>query len=177
MGKTIIVANRHDGMTAAIMKKVPDAIVSPNFDVEIGQGDTLCWLPLPGDPVDEEVQELAYLIDRSVFLPTKIIMLSLPGTADDINEDELVEWYGKKAIGWLMAHQYAIKMIDEFEIPYTIIRTPLIVDHETTVEVVGEGEAFPGREIGLPQLVNLMTDTIESQRYRNRSIGIAKKGS
>ncbi|MEY8441117.1 saccharopine dehydrogenase related protein [Lactobacillaceae bacterium 24-114] len=177
MGKTIIVANRHDGMTAAIMKKMPDAIVSPNFDVEIDQGDTLCWLPLPGDPVDEEVQELATLIDHSVFLPTKIIMLSLPGTADDTSEDELVNWYGKKVIGWLMAHQYAIKMIDEFEIPYTIIRTPLIINHETTVEIVDEGKPLSSREIGLPQLVTLITEVIKSQRYQNRSIGIAKKGS
>ncbi len=49
-------------------------------------------------------------------------MLSIAGTADDATNQQLQEWYGQQATQAVLAHQYAVKMIDEFELPYTIIR-------------------------------------------------------
>ena len=116
-GRAVLGDNREDELALKIMKKVPDAIVSTNFKVQFQSGDILCWLPKPSDYVDDEVQELADLIDQSTFLPIKFILLSVPGTADDASLEQVEKWYGKDARSMIMAHQYAIKMINEFEIP------------------------------------------------------------
>ena len=121
MGRTVIVSHRHDQLSQLIMKKMYDAVAVSNFKLEFQRGDQLCWLPQLSDPVDDEVQELATLIDQSIFIPRKIVMLSMAGTADDASPDQLKHWYGKNAQEYLWAHQYAIKMVDELELPYTII--------------------------------------------------------
>lgn len=66
MGRVVLVEDRGDNLAADIIKKVPDAVVSTNFKVQLQAGDVLCWLPLPNDYVDDQVQELASLIDKSV---------------------------------------------------------------------------------------------------------------
>lgn len=172
MGRVVLVDNREDELALKIMKKVPDAIVSTNFKVQFQSGDILCWLPKPSEYVDDEVQELADLIDQSTFLPIKIIMLSIPGTADDASLEQVEKWYGKDARSMIMAHQYAIKMIDEFEIPYTIVRIPPLTLMNKSVSVVGEGQPMTGDKLGINQLVSIFQTVLETNRYLNQSIGI-----
>ena len=172
MGRVVLVDNREDELALKIMKKVPDAIVSTNFKVQFQSGDILCWLPKPSEYVDDEVQELADLIDQSTFFPIKIIMLSIPGTADDASLEQVEKWYGKDARSMIMAHQYAIKMIDEFEIPYTIVRIPPLTLMNTSVSVVGEGQPMTGDKLGINQLVSIFQTVLETNRYLNQSIGI-----
>ena len=128
----------------------------------------LCWLPTVNEYVDDEVQELAELIDHSLFLPSKIVMLSIAGTADDATNQQLQEWYGQQATQAVLAHQYAVKMIDEFELPYTIIRAL-----PTSLKVVREGEALEGKEIGLKQVAQIIEQAVTTDDFRNQSIGIA----
>jgi hypothetical protein len=146
--------------------------VSTNFKAQFRAGDVLCWLPLPNDYVDDEVQELATLIDKSIFLPTKIIMLSIPGTADDASLEQVEKWYGKNARSMIMSHQYAIKMIDEFEIPYTIIRIPPLVTDDTSAKIIAEGQQMSGDQLGINQLIPVLQTAIETNHYLNQSIGI-----
>ena len=123
--------------------------------------------------MDDEVQELADLIDQSTFLPEKIVMLSIPGTADDASLEQVEKWYGKDARSMIMMYQYAVKMIDEFELPYTIIRALPITDEETSLKVVREGEALEGKEIGLKQVAQIIEQAVTTDDFRNQSIGIA----
>lgn len=172
MGRVVLVDSREDELALKIMKKVPDAVVSTNFRVQFQSGDILCWLPKPSDYVDDEVHELADLIDQSTFLPIKIIMLSVPGTADDASLEQVEKWYGKDARSMIMTHQYAIKMIDEFEIPYTIVRVPPLTSANTSVSVVGEGQPMTSGKLGINQLVSVFQTVLETNRYLNQSIGI-----
>lgn len=151
---------------------MPDAVASTNFNVELKAGDTLCWLPLPGDMVDDEVQELAQLVDRSVFLPTRVVMLSIAGTADDASLAQAEKWYGEDARAKVMMHQYAIKMIDELELPYTIVRIPPLTDRVTSAKVVDEGQTMTGGPVGVAQVVTTLQTVLATDRYRNQSIGI-----
>lgn len=173
MSRIVFISHRHDDLVPTIIKKVPEAVALTSFKFEIQRGDVLCWLPTINEYVDDEVQELAELLDHSLFLPSKIVMLSIAGTADDATNQQLQEWYGQQATQAVLAHQYAIKMIDEFELPYTIIRALPITNDETPVRIVNEGEALNGKEIGLIQVAQLIERAVTTDDFRNQSIGIA----
>ncbi|MBB1062694.1 saccharopine dehydrogenase related protein [Limosilactobacillus fastidiosus] len=172
MGRVVLIDNRDDNLASKVIKKIPDAIVLTNFKVQLRSGDILCWLPKPNDYVDDEAQELAGLIDKSTFLPAKIVMLSIPGTADDASLEQVERWYGKSARALIMMHQYAVKMIDEFEIPYTIVRVPPLISTSTEIRITAEGEAMSGDKVGINQVVLLLQTVLKTNRYLNQSIGI-----
>lgn len=172
MGRVVLIDNRDDELASKVIKKMPDAVVSTNFKVQLQSGDILCWLPKSNDYVDDEVQELADLIDQSVFLPAKIVMLSIPGTADDASLEQVEKWYGKSARTMVMMHQYAVKMIDEFEIPYTIVRIPPLTVANTETKITAEGQVMDGGKVGIDQLVLLLQTVLKTNRYLNQSIGI-----
>lgn len=173
MGRIVLVSQRHDQLVSTIMKDVPDAVAATNFKIQLQPGDVLCWLPLATEFVDDEVQELATLIDQSLFLPAKIVMLSVAGTADDADEQQLKQWYGKQAMQVVLAHQYAIKMIDEFELPYTIIRTLPFTNEETKVQLVSEGSRLSGEKVGVKQVAKVVERVVITADFQNQSIGIA----
>ena len=173
MSRIVFISHRHDDLVPTIIKKVPEAVALTSFKFEIQRGDVLCWLPTINEYVDDEVQELAELLDHSLFLPSKIVMLSIAGTADDATNQQLQEWYGQQATQAVLAHQYAIKMIDEFELPYTIIRALPITNDETPARIVNEGEALNGKEVGLIQVAQLIERAVTTDDFRNQSIGIA----
>lgn len=173
MGRIVLVSQRHDRLVSLIMKRVPDAVAATNFDLELQAGDVLCWLPRENEFVDDEVQELATLIDRSLFPPAKIVMLSLAGTADDASEQQLRQWYGKQAMQFVFAYQYAIKMIDEFELPYTIIRSIPLSEKEIPTQTVTEGEPLTGEKVGINQVAQVIERAVTTDEFKNQSIGIA----
>lgn len=175
MGRVVIVEHRQDRLAADIMKGVDDAVVSTNFKLNLEAGDALCWLPLPNEPVDDEVQDLVAMVDRNIFPPTKIVMLSIPGTADDADDQQIQRWFGKQGWQWVMAHQYAVKMIDELELPYTIIRTVPLTGQETSSAVVPEEQPLTGDHVGLSQVAQVLTTALTTDRYRNQSIGVTEK--
>lgn len=173
MGRVVVISQRHDRLTRLIMENSYDAVATTSFNFTIKQGDILCWLPLPNEPVDDEVQDLAALIDNSIFLPAKIVMLSIAGSADDAEEDQLKRWYGKQAVQDVLTHQYAIKMIDEFEIPYTIIRALPLTAEETSIQLLDEGQPMHGTAIGEQQAAATILRVLSSDKFNNHSIGIA----
>lgn len=173
MSRIVIVSRRHDKLVSTVMKKVPEAVALTNFKFEIQNGDVLCWLPTVNEAVDDEVQELAALLDHSLFLPAKIVMLSIAGTADDATNQQLQEWYGKQATQIVFAHQYAIKMIDEFELPYTIVRALPIISNETTLKIVDEGKSLQGERIGMAQVAQVIKRAVTTDDFKNQSVGIA----
>lgn len=175
MGRTVIVSQRHDQLSQLIMKKMYDAVAVSNFKLEFQRGDQLCWLPRVSEPVDEEVQELANLVDRSVFVPSKIVMLSMAGTADDATGDQLRQWYGKNAQEYLWAHQYAIKMIDELEFPYTIIRALPLTAAAVPATITGEGQALTGQGVSEAELAGVIGRVLSTDRYNGKSIGVSAK--
>lgn len=172
MSRVVIVEHRQDRLASGIMKLADDAVVATNFKQELQADDVLCWLPLPSEPVDDEVQELVAMIDHNLFPPAKIVMLSIPGTADDASTDQVKTWFGKQGPQWVMAHQYAIKMIDELELPYTIIRSVPLIDQPTHSRVLAEGQPMMGDHVGMDQLIQLLMTTLTTDRYRNQSIGL-----
>src|SRR5699024_6476458 len=147
--------------------RVKEAVDLTSFKFEVQSGDILCWLTTVNEYVDDEVQELAELIDHSLFLPSKIVMLSIAETADDATNQQLQEWYGQQENQNILAQQYAVKMIDEFEFPYTIIRALPITNEETSLKVVSEGNPLEGKEIGLGQVAQIIEQAVTTDDFRN----------
>ena len=172
MARIVVISRRHDQLARLIMEKSYAAVASNNFDVELQAADVICWLPQAGDPVDDEVQALANLVDRSLFPPQKIVMLSIAGTADDADEQQLKRWYGKQAMQEVWAYQYAIKMIDELELPYVVVRTLPLGNDETPVKVVDEGQVLTGDCVGARQLVTVLQTALTTGKFDNHSIGV-----
>lgn len=111
-------------LTAAVGANLPAACVTTNFHGHLLLDQSIVWIPDPLSPVDQAVMDLVALVDRSAQQPAKLVMWSVPGTADDAEPAQVATWYGQQGPNLVQAHQYAIKMIDELELPYTIVRTP-----------------------------------------------------
>lgn len=178
MSRVVIVNTRHDSLAAALMKLVPDAVAASSFHLTLEERDVLCWLPAASDPVDDQVNALAHLLDESVMQPSRIIMLSIGGTEDGTAAAQLKQWYGHNALGKVMAYQYAIKMIDELELPYTVVRTAPL-DEKTTSQqktaIVASDADLVGHKLGIPALASFLDLIIENDVYTNRSVGLTVK--
>lgn len=175
MTRIVIVSHRRDRLARLLMENVYSAVVSSNFDLDLENGDIICWLPLVNEPVDDEVQKLAQLVDRSLFPPRKIVMLSMAGTADDAAPEQLQRWYGRKAQQFVWAHQYAIKMIDELELPYVIVRTLPLTRGTQPVQIVDEGQKMDGQTVTDEQLARVLQTALTTTHYDNHSIGVMPK--
>ena len=175
MARIVIVSHRHDRLARLLMENTYSAVVASNFDVDFQAGDLLCWLPMVNEPVDDEVQDLAAAIDRAVFAPQKIVMLSIAGTADDASLDQAKHWYGRHAQQTIWAHQYAVKMIDELELPYVVIRSLPIVEGNGPLQIVDEGQMMTGEQVGDQALATVLQTSLTTARYDNHSIGVMPK--
>ena len=148
-----------------------------NRIVIINQGQTepsdiICWLPADNSRVDLAVGDLVALLDHSAAQPAKIIMKSIAGTADDASDQQLTSWYGENAQQMVMDHLYAIKMIDELEYPYTVIRTLPLVEQPIDRSVMKEGQQFSGKNSSLQITSQLMKKAIMTDEFQNQSVGI-----
>lgn len=175
MGRTVIVSRRHDNLSQLIMKKLYDAVVQGNFKFEFQRGDQLCWLPQVNDPVDDQAQVLATMLDHALFIPRKIVMLSMAGTADELTNEQLRQWYGPNAQELLWSYQYAIKMIDELELPYTIIRTPPLVATSTPAVLTDEGQPLVGQGVSASELAKVLERVLMTDQYNGKSLGVTAK--
>ena len=99
-------------------------------------------------------------------------MKSIAGTADDASDQQLTSWYGENAQQMVMDHLYAIKMIDELEYPYTVIRTLPLVEQPIDRSVMKEGQQFSGKNSSLQITSQLMKKAIMTDEFQNQSVGI-----
>ena len=172
MARIVVISRRHDKLARLITENSYAAVAANGFDVQLEAGDILCWLPQLNDPVDDSVQQLATLVDRSLFPPQKIVMLSIAGTADDADATQLKHWYGKRAMQAVWAHQYAIKMIDELEPPYVIVRALPLGAGAPNIKVVDEGQPLTGESVSEQQLARVLETALTTSKFDNHSIGV-----
>lgn len=160
-------------LTAAVLARLPKATQTTDFSGDIAADQSLVWLPDPFGPVDQQVVDLVALVDRSVNHPVKIVMHSVPGTADDADPAIVATWFGRPGSDLVMAHLYAVKMIDELELPYTIIRTPPLTAGDAG-QLVGEGAAVIGRPVGIDQVAAVLAAAVTPANFCNQSLGITR---
>lgn len=172
MNRIVIINQGQTELCRALSQELDHCLVLDDFQWSLEPSDIICWLPADNSRVDLTVADLVALLDRSATQPAKIIMKSIAGTADDASDQQLTSWYGKNAQQMVMDHLYAIKMIDELEYPYTIIRSLPLVEQPIDRSVMNEGQQFSGKNSSLQATSQLMKKAIMTDEFQNQSIGI-----
>ena len=99
-------------------------------------------------------------------------MRSIAGTADDATDDQLTRWYGEAGQNLVMDHLYAIKMIDELEFPYTIVRSLPLTNDDVQRSLMTEGRPYLGNYSNIQQVATIIAQAADPERFKNQSIGI-----
>jgi hypothetical protein len=172
MTRVLIVDQLNKGLATLIKPTVLESVTVNSFD-QLQQDDILLWLPNDSD-VDQQVFGLIDTIDGKQIKLSKIVMLSIAGVNGEVEEPRLQQWWGSDYQNLVLDYQYAIKMIDELELPYTIVRTTPIVINATTAVISNEGTGINGDRIGQSQLAEVLSEACQPNRYLNQSIGISE---
>lgn len=175
MNKIVIVDPQHSALTDLVTAQLTEPVtVTDQFDEKLQAADTIVWLA-PGGPVDDQVFDLIDQVDARPQPPMKIVMLSLAGINDEVPQAQLNQWYGAQCEDLILAHQYAVKMIDELEIDYTIVRSVPVTNQETSLRVTNEGQPVTGTQIGIAKLATVISQACDPTQYRNQSIGVSEQ--
>ncbi|MEK1320667.1 hypothetical protein ACWNPI_10430 [Limosilactobacillus fermentum] len=153
----------------ALTKQGAAVTTTADFSGTLAPETTLVWLPNPLDPVGDLVADLVALVDRSPA-PKRIVMHGVPGTADDASPEQVGAWFQTAGTSLVMEHLYAVKMIDELEHPYVIVRTPPVTGRGGNVK--GEGEPIQQATVGQEETVALITTAVTTEQYVNQSVGL-----
>lgn len=177
MKDPLAIVNQHqDQLTAALKDRLAPAPVAvyPQFAHELPDHAILCWLAPLQAPVDELVMGLVQLVDAGKA-PAKIVMLAAAGICDDVDQAGLTQLYGDDYDNLVFAHQYAVKMVDELEIPYTIIRVPQIVDQPGKATLTAENQPLASLQVSQDRLVATLASTMTTDRLVNQSVGLSNE--
>ncbi|WP_137598132.1 NAD(P)H-binding protein [Paucilactobacillus kaifaensis] len=172
--KILIVTNKKDELWSLIkiQTTVAGASVVTGQQFNNPTATDLIWLPNAAS-VDNDVFELVDAIDQRKINPQKIVMLAVAGINDEVEPTQLEQRFGSQYSDTILAYQYAVKMIDELELPYTVIRAAKTIVEPTTSVISNEGQPILGTQIGERQLALLVAKAVLTDQYLNQSIGIA----
>lgn len=170
MKKTIIKTTEYQDLSAAILHKL-NGHTEVEITTDIDDADNIVWMP-GLDSADNEVFDLVDQLDARDSAPERIIVLSIAGINDEVDQAKLIQWYGADYENLLLGQQYAVKMIDELELPYTIVRSAPQINETTRVEITHEGQNFSGNKIGVIELAEVISQISLTGAYLNESIGI-----
>lgn len=175
-GPFAIVNQHQDQLTAALKARMAPAPVAvyPQFAHELPDHAVLCWLAPLQAPVDELVMGLVQLVDAGKA-PTKIVMLAAAGICDDVDQAGLKQLYGDDYTDLVFAHQYAVKMVDELEIPYTVIRVPQITAQEGAAVLTAENQPLASLTVSQDQMVTTLTTAMTTDQLINQSVGLSNE--
>ncbi|MCK8624633.1 SDR family oxidoreductase [Apilactobacillus sp. M161] len=105
----------------------------------------------------------------------KFIMCSTAGVDKEL--DKPIKYPNVKDVKeYLNEQRYAIKIVDEYEIPYTILRPVELVDTAFgKVFLYKEGETMPAGKVSTDIVSKIAYDVLQNGQYENTSIGIVEK--
>lgn len=172
MNRIIIVNQKQDELTKKVAHLLPKPLIRQNFDWQPQLGDIICWLANDKLRVDQEVNEMVTMLDHWHVHPAKIVMKSVAGTADDATDQQLTKWYGADSRQLVADHLYAIKMIDELEFPYTIVRALPLTDQPVQRQLTAEGQPMVGQFSNIDDVAQVIAEACSPDQLKNVSIGI-----
>lgn len=157
-----------------------------DIDVEVYSGDlesaeeyakilpntNLLFIAVGPNDADLYLESLFEAIDEVQPPISDIVMLSYAGVDDELNGS--VEYAGVKDKEEFMKQQrYAIKIVDESEIPYSIIRMSQLKDEPISdYRLFNEGNKMPVGTVSSRSVAKLAYDMLVEQKLINHSVGI-----
>ncbi|EHO45332.1 NAD(P)-binding oxidoreductase [Lentilactobacillus kisonensis] len=125
----------------------------------------------PND-VDLDFEALFDGIDDVQPPISHFVMLSYAGVDDELPVQPSYENV-KNLTEFIKQQRYAIKIVDESEIPYSIIRVPKLIDRANSkYQLFNEGEAMPNGEVSNEAVARLVLAAFKDNQLINRSVGI-----
>ncbi|MCT1177249.1 saccharopine dehydrogenase [Pediococcus pentosaceus] len=125
--------------------------------------------------MDEEFEGIIDQIEAGEIKANKIIFLATAGMDKEINPN-WIEVQDLKEL--LLEVKYVAKLVDETELPYTILRPVEVSDEVQNValNIIPEGEKISVVRVSEANLRTVIIDAITTNNYINQSIGISNKG-
>lgn len=123
--------------------------------------------------MDVEFEPVVDRLEEGRIQVAKIVFLATAGMDNEIAPT----WIGESDVKELMLEvKYVAKLIDETELPYTILR-PVEVHNElqNNVEIVPEGQSIKQATVSAKALKKVIEDAIFTDQYLNQSIGITSQ--
>lgn len=160
----------HGKLAQAVAQRLNTVAQGLNH-LSIKSDQVIGWLPQINDPVDDQVQDIVSALDQAKIQPAKIVVWSPAGTADDANPDQLRQWWGLDWRNIIAAYLYMVKMIDELEYPYTVVRSVPIAEKAPAGKLIAEGQLMTGQSVSLLTVADTIAKACQGQ-FTNESIGV-----
>lgn len=102
----------------------------------------------------------------------QVVMLSTAGIDNEVT-GKLKYPNVSDVSEYLREQRYAIKIIDEEEIPYTIIRPVNVINEKTgTPVLINEGKKVPVGNVSRETIADFIVQAIQTNQYQNKSIAL-----
>ncbi|WP_413628043.1 NAD(P)-binding oxidoreductase [Fructilactobacillus vespulae] len=172
------------------LEEITKATLATNYEiVEINAGDltkTDTFANLPSDlamlvsfvgPMDTDlIMEAFFAAVRAQKIKLeRIIMVSTAGIDNEV--EGTFPYPGVSDVAeYLRQQRYAIKVIDEEELPYTIIRPVEMVSKPSgNPMVIEEGNPVPAGQVSYQTVAATIAEAVNTDRYKNQSIAVLDK--
>ncbi len=125
--------------------------------------------------VDLQIGAVIQALDRVNPPLEQFIMLSTAGIDNELTEEVTYPDVDNNK-EYLNQQRYAVKLVDEYEIPYTILRPVEIVDEQTgELDVIDEGISMQYGRVSADNVANTAVKVVEYQQFINQSIGLIER--
>ncbi len=125
--------------------------------------------------VDLQIGAVIQALDRVNPPLEQFIMLSTAGIDNELTEEVTYQDVDNNK-EYLNQQRYAVKLVDEYEIPYTILR-PVKIDDEQSgeLDVIDEGISMQYGRVSADNVANTAAKVVEYQQFINQSIGLIER--
>lgn len=139
------------------------------------EGVNVIYTFLGPHDVDLQISAVIQALDRINPPLEQFIMLSTAGIDNELTEE--VTYPDVDNIReYLNQQRYAVKLVDEYEIPYTILRPVKIIDDLSgELDIIDEGISMQYGHVSADNVANTAAKVVEYGQFINQSIGLIER--
>lgn len=141
--------------------------------LEAVKGVDIIYSDFVGMDVDWKL-EAVFTALRQQHQQVRTVMRSVAG----IDHELVSDWHYdsiEDQTTFIKQQQYAIKIVDEAEMPYTVLR-PLISDHgDDQFQLINEGRQVPVNPVTTKAFAQVVVDEIRRAAHVNQSVAVVGK--
>lgn len=105
----------------------------------------------------------------------QFIMLSTAGIDNELNE-KVTYNNVDNAKEYLNEQRYAVKLVDEYEIPYTVLRpVEMTQQNNGKLKIIDEGKSMNYGKVSFDNVANVAYNVVVKKEFLNQSIGLIEE--
>jgi hypothetical protein len=123
--------------------------------------------------VDLALEALCQALDQANPPLKQFIILSTAGIDREMPDNTIYPGIDNTK-EYLNQQRYAVKLVDEYEIPYTVLRPVTIVDTDPVgpLQIVDEGHPMEMGQVSVANVAQVAGKIVQNQCFINQSIGL-----